>query len=426
MLGYRKRPFIQAHSLLQKLRGDQSNLAVLKELQILLLQEVMRAEKQIRSLKVALKPLVMNKSAARAKASTKRIEALRDTIFIWKCFGDAIAFIYLDKYALKHTFYSTEYFKPKNEAGFLFGKEGLPNELAVMFSALEHNVPTMLCDLTNTIRHGDICMMGESDPYLVEVKSSKGLDRRGRKQRKNLEILREFYETDRSSRLRGMAVTRESQTIPEWDYAAELNTCIADALEHGIGTCLPEPGLHYIVLRTRDAKVDEALAAVKLEAPLMYMMNAERRDRTWAPYYPFTLTINDRDHLWAFLRGDVYIIVLVGTKYLESIAKDLGFEAVFDINGGSYPLTVTFGPEEKMQFSEYLLARIGFDCVSPSWLIRESIERFRLLSAAHAKEFRTWAPSEPNDPIIDEKSGSDKIEVRQSPLYTIVVPSKLN
>jgi hypothetical protein len=41
-------------------------------------------------------------------------------------------------------------------------------------------VPALLVDLTNTIRHGDICLMGESDPCLIEMKASKNLDSRGK------------------------------------------------------------------------------------------------------------------------------------------------------------------------------------------------------------------------------------------------------
>ena len=49
------------------------------------------------------------------------------------------------------------------------------NELVLLDSALKHNVPALLVDLTNTIRHGDVCLMGESDPYLIEAKASKNL-----------------------------------------------------------------------------------------------------------------------------------------------------------------------------------------------------------------------------------------------------------
>jgi len=47
--------------------------------------------------------------------------------------------------------------------------------------AMKHNVPALLADLTNSVRHGDICLMGGSDPYLLEVKALNKLVRQARK-----------------------------------------------------------------------------------------------------------------------------------------------------------------------------------------------------------------------------------------------------
>jgi hypothetical protein len=60
----------------------------------------MRAEGKIRLLKAELKALGKENSVKNAAALEKRIEALWQTIYIWKCFGDGIAFTYMDKYAL--------------------------------------------------------------------------------------------------------------------------------------------------------------------------------------------------------------------------------------------------------------------------------------------------------------------------------------
>src|SRR6266851_2846868 len=219
MLGYRKHSYTLAHSLLQTLRINLQDLATLKELQKLLLREVIRAEKKIRELKTELRSM---KGAACSAASVRsvylknRIEGFRQCTYIWRCFGDAIAFLYMDKFALKQCFYSTENTNPKQNAGFILGKEGLANELALLDSALEHNVPAVLVDLTNTIRHGDICLMGESDPYLIEVKASKNLNRRGKKQKRSLEKLHTFFETDKCEGLRGFPeARRQVSEIPE-------------------------------------------------------------------------------------------------------------------------------------------------------------------------------------------------------------------
>ena len=210
MIGFRKKSFWRAHALLHALKEDDRNLDILRDIQILLIKEIMRAEVQIKAHKTELRAW-QTVAESRRKFLTTRIESLRNVVFIWKCFGDALAFLYMDKFALKHTFYSAQEFKIKQDAGFLSGKEGLAAEFGLVLDALQNNVPAMLTDLTTTIRHGDVVAMGASDPYLMEVKAKKSKNERARKQKKNLEILHEFFENDRSDRLRGMTgVTRQT------------------------------------------------------------------------------------------------------------------------------------------------------------------------------------------------------------------------
>lgn len=128
MLGYRKRSFARAHALLHTLRADLEDLATLRDLQKLLLREIIRAEEKIRELKTELTTMKGTAESAAARRSAyleNRIEGFRQRAYIWRCFGDAIAFLYMDKFALKHCFYSTENTSAKQDAGFIMGKEGL-------------------------------------------------------------------------------------------------------------------------------------------------------------------------------------------------------------------------------------------------------------------------------------------------------------
>ena len=68
-------------------------------------------------------------AAKRSSYFQNRIERVRDLAYVWRCFGDAIAFLYMDKYALKHTYFNTENVNPKGNAGFLSGKDGLFHEI---------------------------------------------------------------------------------------------------------------------------------------------------------------------------------------------------------------------------------------------------------------------------------------------------------
>jgi hypothetical protein len=318
-------------------------LATLKELQKLLLREVLRAEEKIRELKTELKTRKgTDTSAARCSAYLEnRIEGYRQCAYIWRCFGDAIAFLYMDKFALKHCFYSTENTNAKQDAGFILGKEGLANELALLDSALKHNVPALLVDLTNTIRHGDICLMGESDPYLLEVKASKKLNSRGKKQKRSLEKLRTFYETDKVEGLRGFPeLRRQAYEMPERTHVDQINECIAKALKDGYAVNQPELGLHYVVMKQKEPGPEQILAPLDLKAPWVFFLNQAKSNRTWAPYMPFILTIKEKDHLWDFIQGHLSVLVLVEPDSLCRIALDKGYKAKFDRGDERYPLRI--------------------------------------------------------------------------------------
>lgn len=393
MLGYRKHSFAHAHAHLQALRDNLGDLATLEELQKLLLREIIRAEENIRELKTELRTIRGTPDSATAKRSSyleNRIEGFRQCAYIWRCFGDAVAFLYMDRFALKQSFYSTENTNAKQDAGFIAGNEGLANELVLLDSALKNNVPALLVDLTNTIRHGDICLMGESDPYLIEVKASKKLDRRGKKQKRNLGKLHTFYETDKAEGLRGFPeLRRQAVEMPERTHVDQINECIVEAIKDGYAVRQPERGLHYIVMTQDGPGPKQVMGSLELNAPWVFFLNQAKSDRTWAPYLPFTLTIEGKDHLWDFIRGNLFIIVLVEFDSLCQIALDQGYEAKVDLDDELYPLRVEVpGGDGMAGISEHILTRIGLEFMSPEWVVLSSIETlkqsFEAIKAEHS------------------------------------------
>src|ERR1700733_46919 len=380
MLGYRKRAFAHAHELLCTLRANLEDLDALRELQKLLLREVMRAEEKIRQLKSELRKITGAEDTATVKRLgylNKRIEGFRQCAYVWRCFGDAIAFLYLDRFSLKQCFYSTETPNPKQDAGFILGKDGLANELALLESALEHSVPAILIDLTNTIRHGDVCLLGGPDPCLIEVKLSKKMNSRGKKQKRNLEKLRTFYETDKCTGLRGFPeLQRRSHKMPEQTHIDVINDCIRESMNGGPAIRQPEQGLHYLVVTEEGPNLEEVLKTLGLKnAVWPFFLNQHKADRTWAPYYPFTLSISDSDHLWNFIRGNLFIFVFVVLDLLCKIALDEGCSATVDSDNGEYPLRIETPDGGTIGISSHILARIGMEFVSPQWIVRSSLER---------------------------------------------------
>ncbi len=380
MLGHRKHSFARAHLLLRRLGDNLEDLEALRELQMLLLREVVRSEEKIRRHKVEVRGIegpgvVLN--AKRFRYLTNRIEGYRRSAYIWRSFGDAIAFLYLDRFSLKHCFYSTETTSPKQDAGFILGKEGFANELVILDSALKHGIPALLVDLTNTIRHGDVCLLGKSDPFLIEAKLGKNLNSRGKRQKRNLEKLHSFYETDKSVGLRGFPeLQRRSTQEPETTYIDLLNECILEAREKGHAFRQPEAGLHYVVLTNDAPQIDVVLEKLGLQnAILPFFLNDHKAQRTWAPYFPFVLFISSADQLWDFIQGSLFILVFVEADAICKIARDEGHQAAFDADNENFPLGIETSNGGQIRISSHMLNRIGLDFLSPRWIVRSSLER---------------------------------------------------
>jgi hypothetical protein len=339
MLGYRQTSFADAHAMLATLRGNLTGLATLKALQQLLLREILRTEKKIRELKAERKAITMTGGKLVKKRSSillDRIEKIRHCAYVWRCFGDAIAFSYMDRLALKQTFYAVERPREKQGAGFLSDKGGLATEIAYLEFALEKNIPALLVDLTDTIRHGDVCLMGEPDPFLIEVKAGSEIDRRGRRQKRDLAKLREFFENDRAEGLRGAAgIRRVAVPTLGQDYVEELNRSITEAMKNGHAIRSPEAGLSYVVITSHGPAVSEILDRLEAQNSWIIALNEFKNEQAWAPYYPFMLNIAEKDHLGAFIRGDVYIVVIIEQGRLCQIAREKGYDATLDI--GSEP-----------------------------------------------------------------------------------------
>jgi hypothetical protein len=391
MLGYRKKSFYRAHELLSALRSNLEDLDTLRNLQQLLVREIVRTEKTSREVRSNLKAVQHNGGKAsqkRAASFKSRLEKIRQVAYVWRCFGDAIAFAYMDKFALKQCFYSSHSTNPKQGAGFLSGKSGLASEIGLVEMALQQRVPAILTDITNTIRYGDVCLMGASDPYMIEVKNSKKLDHRGKRQQRDLVGLRRFFETDRAEMLRGMGpALRVSYAGDAIDHVDQLQTSITAAVKDGHCVTQPEPGLYYIVMADGAPPVSEVMNSLAVKSPWLFFLNTMKNDQAWSPYLPFTLTIKDRDHLWAFVRGEIFILVVVDFQQLIDIARTFGLSMQLDLKDEDYPLEIEIpGGEKPAKISSHLLTRIGLEFVSPNWLISSTIESMKSVISDFARE----------------------------------------
>jgi hypothetical protein len=392
MLGYRRKSFSQVHALLRKIAEFPQDISKVLSCQHILLQEILQAEAKIsrhkdelRAARVTLKTSRPDRSDARRlkrriKWIESRIQGYRQLIYIWRCFGDGIAFSYLDKYAIKHVFYETATVAVNQDAGFMSGKEGLAKEIMLVVAAAKAGVPSVLVDLTNSIRHGDVCLLGGSDPYLIEVKKGIHLNGRGKRQAADIKKLHAFYENDVGVGLRGYPeLRRVTVHVPERCYVDEMNACIDHAERAGFCLANPEPGLYYAAIYGARCSMRTLFRSMTVEAPLVFLLNMHKSTRTWSPYRPFTLSIKKKDHLYDFIRGGLILVVIVDVAVLCRKLAARNLDAMFD----DQHLSLSFSDSktgESGGISGHLLHRIGLEFVSPSWVVdslTNSLERWR-------------------------------------------------
>src|SRR5271165_3822071 len=165
MIGRRQKSFYRLCELLRGVEADHENLQLVLGLNKHILREVLHAESVIlrwresaRQTRIELKTGRKPKNeAAKLRRRLVQVETYihmhYDQIYIWKTFGDGLAFLFLDKHGAKHVFFETESYNMKPGSGMLTGKTGLTNEVNHLLLAIEHGVPAVLSDITNIIRY---------------------------------------------------------------------------------------------------------------------------------------------------------------------------------------------------------------------------------------------------------------------------------
>ena len=370
MFGYRRHAFKKAVSLLSAIRHDPDDMAALKSLQNILVSEITLAESRIRECRD--KTRVAN--VRRPEYYRSRIRSLQKTIYYWKTFGNAIAFLYLDRFALKHVFYNTHNVNPKQSSGFISGSAGFSREAETLDNLINCGVPCVLTDLTNTIRYGDICLLGETDPVLLEVKSSKTQDRRRSRQGNRLRRLGEFYHTDKLAGFRGFPIVYRVASHTMYDaYGAEFNQCIRRAYDSGYAIVTPEEGVHYIAIAQTETSITNILHQVEPEEPWIIYLNSVKSGGNWEPYFPFTLLIESEQALYDFLLGRLHLTVVIDVAIVVKRIVEMGYRPVVNMED-DYPLRMhKAGVDDEVRIAKHLLLRAALEAISVTWILRSAV-----------------------------------------------------
>lgn len=387
IIGKRSGNFVKLFEMLRALEADRGDLTLLGDFNGTLIKTIMVTERDILKTKAkvrlqttALKTSRPTKERAivirrRIRVLEVRLEGLSRQLWLWRLFGDSVAHLFLDKFAIKHTVFDTESYDIKSGAGMMTGKSGLGGEVGLLLEALKANVPAILCDCTNVLRYGDVCLLGDSDPYLIEVKSSTRLNQRGKRQAAKLERLQDFLKTDTATGFRGNPgeVRRVTVELPEWGHADRLNRCIAEAKENGYAIHFPEPGLIYFAIYESSTSFDFGGMDMSEGLTVYSDWNEAKNIPDWSYYVPFLLTIRRLDHLLDFVEGRVIIHVYLNTDVLVRHCSAPGWKAVF-LDEGDYSVACQHvATQGVMGLSRQMLYRIFYDCTSVEWMGRSQV-----------------------------------------------------
>jgi hypothetical protein len=402
------------HRLFELLRGIEANfddpvsLDSVRKFNLLLVGEILHSERAIirhrasqRDINQQLKTGRGTKEASQIlRTKLKRVASYiashEDAIFIWRCFGDALAFLFLDKFSIKHAYFEVDRWGTKEPPGMLTGKTGLRGELSLLIEALEAGVPAILCDATNILRYGDVCLLGASDPRLIEVKSSPKLNKRGKRQIAKLEKLNGFLETDAATDFRGGTgqTLRVSLEVPERNYVSDLNACITRAGVEGQCVIKPEPGITYAAIAGR---ADHDAIFSGLGGAIVFMLNSDKNDHSWAPYQPFILSIREEAHLLDFIEGRLFLIVCIEPQVLCDLLQRDGWLARYSPDQDYAIQCFHPGSRAYCGLSGQFLARAGYEFASLQW-----IAEFQLSSSERMKEM-SMEGSKDGDPEAHER-----------------------
>lgn len=365
--------------LLHAIKADWDRLDLVLELQRFLIRRITQAERRInrvnraaanmrRSLSRDRLPRERAKQVkARIKDCANVVDTLRDLMFVWRSFGDGIAAVYQSKYALKHLYYDTNY-RVKEAAGFMTGKAGFRREWKLLNVAISMGVPVVLADVTNVIRHGDLCALAGADPVPIEVKSSTNRNARTTRQFQQLQELTDFYANDGAEVFRGMGPVRRTELrTREVNHEQAANDCLTEALKHGFATVEPEPGLRYVAF-TEDP--DDRGADMFSPTMHAYVLAPTAG---WLPAYPFTLSLNP-GNLVHFLLGRVAIAVLIDLAVLKALFARRGVHATM-LMDGAHAIQVCKDPTDLyggvFRISQQRFGRIAGEFLSLAWFAEE-------------------------------------------------------
>jgi hypothetical protein len=258
------------------------------------------------------------------------------------------------------------------DSGYLVGKEGTFGEVSAMIRF--HSPPertAILHGITHCLRVGDITIVSGAEHAPIEVKSgpsaNRRLDKRGRRQLAKLQVLKEYRQEGKSTRLfRGRTLIRRQlhqRDAFNWKTLSEVGEL---ALTHGYAIQFPEVGVAYAAYRDLN-QTDRFVADItkKWKEPMLLGGTLDHHILGLPEILPFTLFEISLEVKKSILLGEITVATLVDLNVICRKLEKTGMRAW--IKDGLLNVEKT-GAE--LAVGWHLMDRLRYECLSTTTALR--------------------------------------------------------
>lgn len=340
---------------------------------------IKRMRARISSLKRALVGRPTKDEAAKIKRDIERanqqIDQYGDLIYLLRSIGDALAAIYFSGWPLRHM-------SLKEHSGFLSGKEGSRIERRVLRLFNKDNIPAIMCDLTNSLRYGDIVASAGRVPRVFEVKIKRDSGSKGRlhRQRAGMERVNEYFFSDRGVNIFGLEegariIRSTKHSLAEYRWLA-VREAITTAYQFGCCMRELEPGMRLLACMD-SVPSPESLHEMMdgVEKAYVAGLNSIRFDIVG--HTPFALSLFDPNHVLDFYENRLSLVVVIDISRVERTLAQAGYTDVAFPNVDGVFCTANNGRDEgdadrqELIIGQHFFHRVTIEFLSLRWFMDE-------------------------------------------------------
>ena len=302
--------------------------------------------------------------------ASARLDHLKELMFVYRMVGDAIAYIYLDRYDIKP-------FAFKEGPGFLTGKSGLRLELACLRLILRKGHIAILNDLTNCLRYADLTVPAiRGQPVFFEMKSRKTRYPRDDRQFEKMKDIADYLGMDKPIPLYGyqdQKFHRRSLTRRGVYRLSAINRLMDQTRSKGWARAEVEPGLYYLVFRDEvDPEILFAPITKTVTKPVAMLLSECRE--AWASYFPLIFSLRKPENFLDVVFGRVYVWAVISFEEIRRQLEAAGVTVELEPEDSQWMLKLTHdlnGEPATSKIGTHFMHRLVAEFASLKWLLHE-------------------------------------------------------